>query len=116
MIHYFEDSGQAYDDSQTGYLPDDLMLVKLENENTDTFFARLDAAFIEVQDGELLVVESEQNIAIMVSAWPTSIFEEPRCGAFHTVREDLTWQEVSDGKYLASYQQAVELAREKGWL
>jgi len=78
-VHRFKTSAQAYDRSQTGYL--------LDLDPRDELVA------VEVKDGDLLLVESEQVIAVMVSAWPTAIFGQVP-GAFHELHEKFTWNEV----------------------
>lgn len=91
----FETSGEAYDASQT-------------NE--------------AIKDGDLLVVQSEQCVAILVSAWPAAAFGGSAESAFHPVNaegfadEASAWLAMDGGKYAASYVAAQEVMNEDGSL
>ena len=88
-IHTFESTGEAYDASQTGYLPDDY-----EDPEGD-FDARSDAfeaAWVTVQDGDVLVVASEKVVGVLVEAWPVAA--GTLHGAFHTHSEEWDWSKV----------------------
>jgi len=84
-IHRFYSSGEAYDASQTHN---------------------------EIHDGDVLVVERENAIAILVSAWPV-IFEGYDEDLQHNTAFDgplhhsADWHELDGGKYTPS----VELAQ-----
>lgn len=79
--HTFPDSGTAYNASQT----DD-----------------------NIRDGDVLLVPSEGNAAVLVQAWPTTAFgTDP--GAFHRLDDHTDWKQFDDGTYLSSAIVAIAL-------
>jgi hypothetical protein len=97
-IHKFGSTGEAYDSSQTGYYKAD----EIHPYN----FEKME--YIEVKDGDILVVESEKVVGIMVEAWPVAVTQER--GEFHTLDPDITWADFDNGKYYESYLHAHYLS------
>jgi hypothetical protein len=88
-IHYFGSTEEGYDDSQ----------------------CRDDIKF-----GDILVVESEQVVGFLLSAWPLAVTEEH--GEFHSKDPNYPWSSFVVEKgidYPASIAKAMEIAKEKGW-
>jgi hypothetical protein len=57
-----------------------------------------------IRDGDIVVTELG-TAAILVSAWPTLVgkeHESPQYRAFHQLAEDVTWDTIDDGRYIAS--------------
>lgn len=69
----------------------------------------------DIRDGDVLAVPSEGVYAVLAGAWPVAVTEE--CGSFHHLdHAGITWDELDDGRYLASYELARECeARERGY-
>ncbi|MGI5353464.1 hypothetical protein ACQEU8_36645 [Streptomyces sp. CA-250714] len=84
LTHRFETTGKAYDASQ----------------NRD-----------DIRDGDVLVIESEQVVAILYRAWPAAVTTER--GELHSVDGDP--RTLDDGKYTASVEAAERIAREHGY-
>jgi len=82
-IHHFKSSARAYYLSQTGYFSEEWF----DTHSLDD--PDFDEGMIEVKDGDILVVDSENVIGIMVQAWPTAITNE--CGVFHLLSNEWTW-------------------------
>lgn len=104
-VHYFDDT---YDDTEYVYG------VTQTNDS--------------IKDGDILVVPSEEVVGIMMSAWPTAITVER--GAFHSIDPNYVaegqqvplagssgeaWRTIDDGKYLQSYERAVNEAEKLGF-
>ena len=75
-VHYFDTSGEAYDASQT---------------------------HDDISDGDVLVVESEQAVAILMKAWPTVYNDDALPNEFHTLGPDYDWA-------MTEYGESVKLA------
>ncbi len=99
-IHTFDSTQEAYNDSQTGYVPLDAELPPLTESTISEWNAAYDAATVEVSDGDILVVPSENVVGIMVRAWPTAV--SMNAGSFHTLDNDTSWDDLDGGKYLSA--------------
>jgi hypothetical protein len=82
-IHRFDNTGDAYDETQ--YRDD-------------------------IRDGDVLVVESEGVVGILYEAWPTAVTSE--AGHFHRLKDGATWEELEGGRYQASLRLALRFMRE----
>jgi hypothetical protein len=104
-IHVFSDSGEAYDDSQTGYFLEDDPRPRPEvPRNPDgsipsydeafdawvTYTKAIDELLITVKDGDILYVPGTNTLAVMVQAWPCAIIGPP--GEFHEIEKGQTIQ------------------------
>jgi len=86
-IHEFQSSGEAYDASQVSD---------------------------EISHGDILVVASENAVAVLDKAWPVAVTEF--AGAFHIVSPDLTTPGYfQKNDLLDSYTQAVVVAAKAGF-
>lgn len=104
-VHRFRSTGEAYDNSQTGYYPDDFDWAVDEaaweackvataeygegSDEATAAFRAWDGLRTTVADGDVLVVENEKAVAVMVEAWPVAISGEFAGENFH--RADGTW-------------------------
>lgn len=106
-VHRFASTGEAYDDSQTGYFPDDWL------GSQDRPIEEWEKDMIQVADGDVLVVESEKAVAVMVEAWPVAVDAAHSGEAFHTTVEEWDWKAVprSGTGELRDYSESAELAR-----
>jgi len=83
-IHYFDDTGEAYDASQC----DD-----------------------KIKDGDVLVGLDDQVVGFLFQAWPVAVTEGH--GHFHTLKEDagnLRSDDVVSGRPLVNYQESADAA------
>jgi hypothetical protein len=86
-VHEFSDTGSAYDACQIG----------------------------KVNDGDVLVIESEQVVGV-ADTWPIAVTVNH--GELHTLREGLRLEDsklISEPVMAAGWKQAVQIAVEKGW-
>jgi hypothetical protein len=86
--HYFDSTGEAYDESQT----EDY-----------------------IKDGDVLVVESERVVGFLLKAWPTALTSAH--GAFEWVPEESKqgFGEKYGRRYAASLDMARRIILERGW-
>jgi hypothetical protein len=84
MVHHFSDTTTAYNHTQCRY---------------------------DIADGDVLVIESEQVVGFLRSAWPAAITAEH--GELHTIAGDP--RTLDDGQYAAAVDDAQHLARELGF-
>lgn len=80
--HVFFSSGEAYDASQCS-----------------------DA----IRDGDVLLVPSENRVAVLVEAWPVLVGNGEPGEAFHTLIPEATFRTTHDGKYLNAAIVAITL-------
>lgn len=67
----------------------------------------------DIRDGDVLAVPGRGIYGVLVGAWPIAVTEAR--DYLHQL-EGVTWDELDDGKYLASYELARECeAREGGY-
>lgn len=105
VIHTFADTREAYDASQIR----DQQFCDWEAE---------DGRIIQpIEDGDILVAESEQVVGYLVKAWPVSVTVAH--GAFHSTRKPGHPVIDDEGevpeRYMESFLQAVEIANHNGW-
>jgi hypothetical protein len=60
------------------------------------------------EDGDVLLVPSEQVAGVLVEAWPTTVTTE--AGAFHQIDPEVGWERLDDGKYYPAAQVATVCA------
>jgi hypothetical protein len=106
--HYFYSTGEAYDKSQTGYY----RIPKIAAD-ADVLVDYNDY-YIEVADGDLLVVPEEGVYGFLHDAWPIAYVPDPpngKSGEFHQLVGNPEEFLKSYPKYVKVYEAAMELYR-----
>lgn len=72
-----------------------------------------------IQDGDILVIQSEQIVGFLAGAWPIAVTAEH--GELHGMKDGVAWGNVGTdrgleyGHYLASAIEAETIARDNRW-